>query len=359
MFLTVLHVAVVIGRVATADMAMIFFCTLTAWSGWELTRPGNSERKSWWWIFYLALAFGFLAKGPVAWLPLGGMILGRALRKDSFRLPLNETVVGLCVAVALVALWGGPALWQTGGMFWQVGMGEHVLNRSLSAIDGHGAAGALQFIALLPLYFLTFFLSFFPWSLRVPGALKKWWPERRRDDLGWFLLVNALLVFTVFSLVKTKLPHYTMPAFPLLALWLARQIAGDVKTPAWFMRRLMLAAAIILIVTIGGFSFARNRLLTQNLWNATQAHVTPQTKVGCFGYIEPSLVWKFRSVTTNYLTLGDMSQAKNFLTNAPPFILVLPTDALTNLPDTNGILFRVTGLDLVKFKNRDLTAIVR
>lgn len=359
MFLTALHVAVVIGRVATADMAMIFFCTLTAWSGWELTRPENSARKSWWWIFYLALAGGFLAKGPVAWLPLGGMILGRALRKDSFRLPLNETVVGLCVAVALVALWGSPALVQTGGMFWQVGMGEHVLNRSLSAIDGHGAAGALQFIALLPLYFLTFFLSFFPWSLRVPGALKKWWPERRHDDLGWFLLVNALLVFVVFSLVKTKLPHYTMPAFPLIALWLARQIAGDAKTPVWFTRRLVLASAIILIVTIGGFSFARNRLLTQNLWNATQAHVTPQTKVGCFGYIEPSLVWKFRSVTTNYLTLGDVTQAKKFLTNAPPFILVLPTDALTNLPDTNGILFRVTGLDLVKFKNRDLTAIVR
>ena len=359
MFLTALHVAIVIGRVATADMAMIFFGTLAAWSGWELTRPENPVRKSWWWIFYLALAFGFLAKGPVAWLPLGGMILGRALRKDSFRLPLNETMVGLCVAVALVALWGGPALVQTGGMFWQVGMGEHVFNRSVSAIDGHGAAGALQFIALLPLYFLTFFLSFFPWSLRVPGALKKWWPERQRDDLGWFLLVNALLIFTVFSLVKTKLPHYTMPAFPLIALWLARQISGDAKISGWFTRRLVLASVIILVVTIGGFGFARNRLLTQNLWNATQSHVTPGTKIGCFGYTEPSLVWKFRSVTTNYLTLGDVAQAKNFLTNAPPFILVLPTAALTNLPDTNGILFRVTGLDLVKFKLRDLTALVR
>ena len=359
MFLTALHVAVVIGRVATADMAMIFFCTLTAWSGWELTRPEQPNRKKWWWIFYLALAFGFLAKGPVAWLPLGGMILGRVLRKDSFRLPLNETIVGLCVAVALVALWGGPALYQTGGMFWKVGMGEHVLNRSVSAIDGHGASGVLQFLALLPLYFIIFFASFFPWSLRVPNALKNWWPERRRDDLGWFLLVNALIVFVVFSLVKTKLPHYTMPAFPLIALWLARQISGDAKIPVWFTRRLMLASAIILVVSIGGFGYARTHFLTQNLWNATQAHVRPQTKIGCFGYTEPSLVWKFRSVATNYVTLGDLKQAKNFLTNASPFILVVPTEALTNLPDTNGLRFRVSGLDLVKFKNRDLTAIVR
>ena len=359
MFLTALHVGLVIGRVATADMAMVFFCTLAAWSGWELTRPEQPERKRWWWIFYIALAFGFLAKGPVAWLPLGGMILGRSLRRDSFRLPLNETVVGLCLTVALVALWGGPALAQTGGKFWSVGMGEHVFNRSVSAIDGHGAAGALTFIALLPLYFATFFASFFPWSLRVPSALKAWWPDRQRDDLGWFLLVNALLVFVVFSLVKTKLPHYTLPAFPLIALWLARQISGATKAPTWFPRQLVLASAIILVVTIGGFALARSRLLTQNLWNAVQSHVTPTTKVGCFGYSEPSLVWKFRSVTTNYVTLGAVAQAKNFLTNAPPFILVLPTDALTNLPDTNGIRFCVTGLDLVKFKNRDLTAIVR
>ena len=71
MFVTALHVAL-LGRIATADMAMIFFVTLAAWGGWELTRPENPSRRKWWWIFYVALALGFLAKGPVAWLPLGG-----------------------------------------------------------------------------------------------------------------------------------------------------------------------------------------------------------------------------------------------------------------------------------------------
>ncbi|HTL73010.1 MAG TPA: glycosyltransferase family 39 protein, partial [bacterium] len=140
MYVAGLHIAV-IGRIATADMAMIFFVTLAAWSGWELTRPDQPRRKTFWWIFYIALSFGFLAKGPVAWLPLGGMILGRALHKNYFRLPLNETVVGLSVTVALVALWGGPALAQTGGQFWSVGMGEHVFNRSVGVIDSHGLAG--------------------------------------------------------------------------------------------------------------------------------------------------------------------------------------------------------------------------
>ncbi len=358
MYVTALHVAL-IGRIATADMAMIFFVTLAAWSGWELTRPENSGRKKWWWIFYIALALGFLAKGPVAWLPFGGMILGRALRKENFRLPLNETVVGLCVTVALVALWGGPALAQTDGQFWSVGMGEHVINRSLGALDGHGPKDTFQYLALMPLYFATFFASFFPWSLRVPGTLWRWWPERKRDDFGWYLLVNAAVVFIAFSLVKTKLPHYTLPAFPLIALWLARQISSDAKLPSWFGKRFAMMVALIFIVTLGVFSYGRGHLLTLNLWNATKPYVKAETKVGCFGYVEPSLVWRFRAATTNYLTLDALNKAKDFLTNSPPFILVIPTDQLASLPDTNGIRFDIEGLDLVKFQYRKLTAIVR
>jgi 4-amino-4-deoxy-L-arabinose transferase-like glycosyltransferase len=417
MFATCLHVAIVVGRIATADMAMIFFSTFAAWSGWELTRPENPSRKKWWCFFYVALALGFLAKGPVAWLPLGGMILGRVLRKEHFRLPLNETLGGLCLAVALVALWGGPALAQTGGQFMFVGLGEHVIHRSFGTINDHGPKGTLQYLAAMPLYFATFLISFFPWTIRLPSEqeffgfvdrvyfrrtgkmsdsksswkrmsdehphyrdqfqilklimlglasflfvprnIRQWRQNSPKDNLGWYLLTTAAVVFVVFSLVKTKLPHYTMPAFPLIALWLARQIAGDTQTPGWFGKRLAIMVTLILVVTLGVFSFARGHLLTLNLWNATKPYVKPETKIGCFDYTEPSLVWRFRAGTTNYVTLGGMDKARDFLTNTPPLILVLPTAQLAQLPDTNGILLSVRGLDLVHFKNLDLTAIVR
>jgi 4-amino-4-deoxy-L-arabinose transferase-like glycosyltransferase len=358
MFVAGLHVAI-IGRVATADMAMVFFTTLAVWSGWELTRPENAARKFWWWTFYITLALGFLAKGPVAWLPFGGLLLGRAFRKNSFRLPLTETVVGLVVTVALASLWGIPALVQTGGQYFDIGMGEHVFKRSIAVNDSHGIAGTLGFIALLPLYFVTFFVSFFPWSTRVPSALRRWWPERQRDDLGWYLLMQTALVFGVFSLVTTKLPHYTMPAFPCVALWLARQISAEEKSFAWFQKRFVAMSVFILALTLVGFSVFRNYLLTEKLWSAVQTHVRPETKVACLGYTEPSLVWRFRSVSTNLVLLGDAKLARDFLTNAPPFILVLPTKDLATLPNTNGILFHVHGLDMVKFKNWDLTALVR
>jgi 4-amino-4-deoxy-L-arabinose transferase-like glycosyltransferase len=286
-------------------------------------------------------------------------VLGRVFRKNSFRLPLIETVVGLIVATALAACWGIPALAQTGGKYFEVGMGEHVFHRSVGVNDGHGLAGTLGFIATLPVYFATFFVSFFPWSTRVPATLRRWWPQRSRDEVGWYLLVQALVVFAVFSCVRTKLPHYTMPAFPCIALWLAMQIGREENTFAWFGKRFAAMTILILVLMLGFASVAKNYLLTENLWRAVQPHVRAETKVGCFGYTEPSLVWKFRSVSTNLVELGDVKLAQDFLTNAPPLILVLPTDALKKLSDTNGLQIRVHGLDMVKFKNWDLTALVR
>lgn len=401
MFLTCVHVAI-IGRIATADMAMVFFFTLAVWSGWELAACGATtvgagprgreddrfapgpplgiegekqshvpydsdvrrrlpgpSRKVWWVIFYVALALGFLAKGPEAWLPFGVLVAGRLLRKDSFRLSLMETVVGLVVTAAIVASWGIPALERTHGAFWAVGMNEQVYQRAVAVNNSHGFVGLLGFILMLPFYFLTFFVSFFPWSTRVPASLRHWWLERRRDDLGWYLLMVAAVVFIVFSLVKTKLPHYTMPAFPCLALWLALQLRSDATSFAWFQKRFVVMVILIPTFMLGLAIAAKNHTLTEKLWEAVQQDVGPETKVGCFGYVEPSLVWEFRSVVTNTVVLGDESVAKNFLTNQPPFILVLPTKDVASLPDTNGLWIQVHGLDMVRFKNRDLTAIVR
>ena len=358
MFLAGLHVAI-IGRVATADMAMVFFFVLAVWSGWELTRPGPACRMLWWWVFYVALALGFLAKGPVAWLAFGGILLGRLWGKGAFRLPLTETVLGLGLTTVLTLLWGLPAQELTQGQYFKVGMGEHVIHRSTGVNDGHGLAGLLGFVALLPLYFVTFFISFFPWSTRVPAALRRWWPQRSRDVLGWYLLLQALVVFTVFSCVRTKLPHYTLPAFPCVALWLALQMRSEENSFAWFQKRFAIMAISVLVLMLGFTSLVRDQFLSENLWRAVRSQVRPETKVGCYGFTESSLVWKFRSLITNPVVLGEAKDASYFLTNEPPFILVLPTKDLASLLDTNGLHLQVHGLDMVRFKYLDLTAIVR
>ena len=78
-------------KAAVADMWLVLFMTTAHWAGYELLfgkrstpnppspsygatgvqRPTlNSETLGWWLCFYVALALGFLAKGPIAWTPL-------------------------------------------------------------------------------------------------------------------------------------------------------------------------------------------------------------------------------------------------------------------------------------------------
>lgn len=391
-FVACLHVAV-IGRVATADMALVFFYTLAVWSGWELTRPDQPCRRRWWWIFYVTLALAFLAKGPEAWLPLVGMVLGRVLRKNDFRLPVVATVTGFVMSVALMGFWGVPALLQTQGKYLDVGIGEHVINRSVHVNDSHGLSGILGYLATLPVYFLTFLISFLPWSMRqpkgfqawwmeprqesrsryfqalgmrilmfilyIPVKIWRWWPRRRQDAIGWYAFMQAAVVFVAFSLVRTKLPHYTMPAFPCIALWLGLQLAGEKDSLVWVGKRAFSMAIFIAVLMFGFFSFARYDFLSDNLWRATRSEVRPETKVGCYGFTESSLVWRFRTVITNTVTLGYEKDAADFLTNTPPFILVVPTRDAAKLAGPNDRQIQVHGLDIVKLKNWDLTAIVR
>jgi len=71
------------------------------------------------------------------------------------------------------------------------------------------------------------------------------------------------------------------------------------------------------------------------------------------------LVWRFRAVTTNHVTLGGVSEANSFLTNPPPLIIVLPTKDLTRLTQTNCPQIQVHGFDMVRCKEWGLTALIR
>ena len=68
---------------------------------------------------------------------------------------------GLLLMLSIVALWGIPALIQTHGQFFVVGIGRHVIGRSFATMEGHGADSLGMYLLLLPFYFVTIFLKFF------------------------------------------------------------------------------------------------------------------------------------------------------------------------------------------------------
>src|SRR5438094_2282002 len=100
--------------------------------------------------------------------------------------------------LALVCLWGIPALVRTHGEFFRVGIGKHVVERSVATMEGHGASSVWMYLGLVPFYFLTVFVSFFPWSIKLPALWKNL--RAQRADTNQFLLAGALTVLLTFSL---------------------------------------------------------------------------------------------------------------------------------------------------------------
>ena len=380
-------------RAAVADMWLVLFMTLAYWAGFELLqrptpnaqRPTlNSEkvdqasnikhqRLVWWWIFYFSLALGFLAKGPIAWTPVlavAGIIIHtrdwRMLRHFRFAL-------GIALMLGAVALWGIPALIQTNGEFFKVGIGRHVVSRSFVTMEGHGASSLGMYALLLPFYFVTVFISFFPWSIKLPWLIRKLWRGRTGgiNDPGYsgkatdiYLLVGIAIIFVIFTLVSTKLPHYTLPAFPLLALLLARhwQAAVAETGHSSFARIAMTAACLWIAVALLVPPIVARFFPAYQLFQVSRLSLQPKMQFAALEFQEPSLVWYFRSRVQGFLTPLKKRRVAEFMNAPDPRFIVLPTTVAGELfanPPANWRFFTVNGFNIAKGKRVDLTLVLK
>jgi 4-amino-4-deoxy-L-arabinose transferase-like glycosyltransferase len=360
-------------KAAVADMWLVLFVTIAHWSGWELINNPESSiqcRWKWWAIFYLSLALGFLAKGPIAWTPLltiaavkyfsRGIDPSTALRTGFAK--RFKFVRGIVLMLVIVALWGIPALIQTHGDFLKIGIGRHVIGRSFSAMESHGSNSFGVYLLLLPFYFVTVFASFFPWSIKLPSLAKKLWRERRRSPAcrysDAYLVSGVAIIFVIFTLVKTKLPHYTLPAFPLLALLVARHVASErfVKTAA------IASGCVYLAIALIGAPFAARFFPAKQLYLQARDFLKPDMEFGAVDYQEPSLVWHFRSSAKGWMTPLNQKNAADFMAKAGSRFVVLPsaiaTNTFPNLPP-NWKIFSTDGFNIAKGRRAELTLVLK
>lgn len=287
-----------IGRISTPDATLIGFITLSlllfvhlvprtsrGWGGQDQPTATPSEERTarkgsacwalprYWPGFvgmYAVMGLAVLTKGPVGFLlPCGviGLFL-MCVRNPpatptglSWREPLrsaNElteylaafwapsrffSALGmmrpglLCLVVLTVALpWYLAVGLATEGAWLQGFLGDHNVGRFSSAMEGHHGPFFYYVIAIL--------IGFFPWSVFLPIALhlvvqrRSDFPADRRGLL--FLLCWAGLYVGFFSLARTKLPNYVLPAYPPLALllsWvLVRFREARLEIPGWALR---------------------------------------------------------------------------------------------------------------------------
>lgn len=351
-------------KAATADMVMVacvFAATSAGWAAVSAVREGSAVPAAVLATFYGALALGFLAKGPVAWLPAGIVALsGPVIGVRGFGRAMHWPT-GWALVIGAVALWALPAMERTEWEYFNVGIGKHVVARSLSAFEGHGSKNALQYVALLPFYFATVFASFFPWSLKLPAMFA--WVRRA----GWgdarvrYLAIGVILTFLVFTPLKTKLPHYTMPCFPMLALLAAHALGAMGKerlVRRWGARVTVLAVVLFMV----GFPLAARYFPARELARMASPDLTRDMEFASDEYEEPSLVWYFRAHVNGFHSKPSPKKLPKYMAEKGPRFCVLPTgrvnEVFPEVPE-GWVRHRAAGVNVAKGEWVDLTMLVK
>ncbi|HXX42690.1 MAG TPA: glycosyltransferase family 39 protein [Chthoniobacterales bacterium] len=351
-------------KAAVADMWLILFVTIAHWSGFELLRSSINQASKlkdrtfvWWFSFYLALALGFLAKGPIAWTPLLTVAAIKVFIPEPHLTRRFKFVRGILLMIAIVSLWGVPALIRTHGEFFAIGIGRHVIGRSFGAMEGHGSNSLGIYLLLVPFYFVTVFASFFPWSIKLPELVRR--IRQNRDETDDYLILGAAIVFVIFSLVKTKLPHYTLPAFPLIALLVARHCCGNGQ---FFKRCAVVAVCAYFTIALVVPLFVAKFFPAHELFTRSHDYLRPEMEFGAVDYQEPSLVWYFRSRAHGFFTPLNRKNATDFMSGTGPRFIIVPTQLAGEIlrdPESTWKTFSTNGFNVAKGRQVDLTLVLK
>jgi hypothetical protein len=231
-----------------------------------------------------------------------------------------------------------------------------------------------MYVLLLPFYFVTVFISFFPWSIKLPWLVRKLWRNKEAgvDTPGYsgspidtYLLSGIAVIFIIFTLVSTKLPHYTMPALPLLSLLLARHWhqGSAVESGRFLFGNIAVATACVWIaIALVVPQIVARFFPAYQLFQVSRESLQPNMQFASVEFQEPSLVWYFRSRVRGFLTPLKKRRAAEFMSVPDPRFIILPTTVAGELfanPPANCRFFTVNGFNIAKGKQVDLTLVLK
>ncbi len=253
----------VVSRASTADAYLVFFMTLVIaayvrgipafredpQNGHAGNVPDEEGTLAHWlpatWAgfvaMYAAMGLAVLVKGPIGILlpgtAIGLFVLwqlthteatwGGWLSRFTLSIPRVFWAMRPLTAIATVVVvsgwWFAAVEVRTGGGFIGEFLGFHNIQRFLAPMEQH--SGPIIY------YIPVIYIGFFPWSLFIiPSAvtlrsrLKQTAGSSTpaREQAAWRLVLCWFsVIFVFFSIAQTKLPNYTLPCYPPLALMVA------------------------------------------------------------------------------------------------------------------------------------------
>jgi 4-amino-4-deoxy-L-arabinose transferase-like glycosyltransferase len=257
---TTLMVAIV-GRLAIMDALLDLAVAIAVLAFYAALRPREDEVFGAPWILaWVAMAFGVLAKGPIALLATA-LVIGPWLLWE-----WRRDAAGLRAPSAGAWL-GGVGLFVLIAVPWYVALAHAAGPEAVAELLGHYSVG--RYLGTIenqtgPVWYYVpvVILGFFPWFAFLPPALwRLFWIATAagettgavRPELARLVLVWAIVPLVFFSFAETKLPNYIALEFPALAIGVAVWF-DSVRSPA--SRRVALAWTLLVPASIGGLAFA-------------------------------------------------------------------------------------------------------
>ncbi|MGA7292401.1 MAG: glycosyltransferase family 39 protein, partial [Terriglobales bacterium] len=259
-------------RAAATDMplAACFGIALLAWYAWY-----ESRRHIYLATFYVFLALGTLAKGPVAPALAGVIIFIFAGVKRDWGISWPTLwIPGIALYLAVMLPWY-VAVQVRNPEFFRVFILEHNLARFSENLYHHRQ----------PFWFYVpvFLLAVAPWTMLLLAVVgeraRVVWSEGKEaftsaeDSWVLFLLIWMLVPVLFFSVSQSKLPGYILPAVPAGALLVAEYAAARRETGKRFSTLLASAHGLLCGLLIFGAFSAGSIAMTHHLASASGTYV--------------------------------------------------------------------------------------
>jgi 4-amino-4-deoxy-L-arabinose transferase-like glycosyltransferase len=223
---------IIISRVAVFDMLLNFFIICSSFL--FLQAYIQPEKKT----ALLSLAglstgLGILAKGPIALLHPGLVIVGFLLWKRDLKWLLSPAFfLALGISLIIGAPWYIYEILTQGEPFFRIALKDYTWYRFLGVVESQTG----------PWYFYVPVLAaFFPWILYLPGVVRQsasstlWKNDTIHRSIMAFCWLFILITFMFFSLAKTKLPTYILSLFPFLSFLTAHYILHEHRSKKLFL----------------------------------------------------------------------------------------------------------------------------
>lgn len=219
-------------KMGMMDVPLTFFITLMVYLFWL----GREKPFCLFWSG-IVLLFAYLTKGFAA-IAGPAVILSYCLLSGNLKFLIKrEFIIGISISLAAIFVWhlmqyilGAPDAISSY-------FGFHIFKRATTSLEGH--TGGLNF------YQKAIFNKNKPWGVIFYASLAymAWLIIKNRDNRAMLMVSWAAAVFTICTIVRTKLHWYIVPIYPALA------ISAAIFFEAFFKKKFF--APILALILIG------------------------------------------------------------------------------------------------------------